>query len=229
MTDASTDPGAVAAAETADGTEIRDGAQPAAAPPETVAPLGPRQAAVMENPAADIGDASALSEAGQAASLGERPADAPTVTARELSMIAAVGAAIMIQEAIRDPSIIDLMLDKVPGGSDMKELIGILDNSPDLPASAIVKFLNTKDIQIQAAEALKATYVGLAPWVKAEGERLAAELEATRIKGTSRYEKHGREERVGAKIVDQAEKDRIARNQPGGLAIGEVSEEGKDT
>ncbi|TIL36209.1 hypothetical protein [Mesorhizobium sp.] len=137
-------------------------------------------------------------------------------TPREISLIAAAAAALTVQEAISNPNF-ETMYAYVPRGARMRDLIGILDDSPDLPAEAIVKYLDTlPDMPIEAAEALKATYVGMAPWVKAEGERIAAEEEASRPRPASRYEKHGREERVGAKIVDQAEKDRIARNQAGG-------------
>lgn len=133
-------------------------------------------------------------------------------------MIAAASAAGGVWEAVQSN------LGTLPGGERVVELFAILDESPDLPAEAIVKFLDKPDMPIEAAEAFKACYVGMAAWVKAENVRLTATPASTR---PSRYEKHGREEPVGAKIVDQAEKDRIARNQPGGqgVAIGEAAEE----
>lgn len=133
-------------------------------------------------------------------------------------MIAAIAASLVTQEAMRDPDILRVLRSQHAGDRDV-EMFAILDESPDLPPEAIIKFLDKPDMPIEAAEAFKACYVGMAAWVKAENVRLTSTPASTR---PSRYEKHGREERVGAKIVDQAEKDRIARNQAG-LAIGEAA------
>jgi hypothetical protein len=103
------------------------------------------------------------------------------------------------------------------------EIYTILDISPDIPAEALLQFM-TSDVypfRADAAEALKAAYVGLAPWVKAENARLAEEA-AARPPGKSRYEKEGRVGKVGEKVLDAEE---LARQQraTGGVAIGEAS------
>lgn len=160
---------------------------------------------------------SGVSASEERADDGDQAEENQTFTPRELAMIAAFNAGGATRAAVQDPRVFDGIFGRLPGGERVVELFAILDESPDLPAEAIVKFLDRPYMPIEAAEAFKACYVGMAAWVKAENVRLTATPASTR---PSRYEKHGREERVGAKIVDQAEKDRIARNQAG-LAIGE--------
>lgn len=91
----------------------------------------------------------------------------------------------------------------------------VLDTSPDIPASALLRFISSELFAPSepVAEALKATYCGLQPWVKAQAAKAEAEREAERLKRPSRYEKSGKEEPAGAKVVDAAEQARIQRNR----------------
>ncbi|RUV57645.1 MULTISPECIES: hypothetical protein [unclassified Mesorhizobium] len=164
-------------------------------------------------------DGDEVTEAANTPADDDQAEEKQSFTPRDLAMIAAFNAGGATRAAVKDPRVFDGIFGQLPGGERVVELFAILDESPDLPAEAIVKFLDQPDMPIEAAEAFKACYVGMAAWVKAENVRLATLPASTR---PSRYEKHGREERVGAKIVDQAEKDRIARNQAG-LAIGEAA------
>lgn len=156
----------------------------------------------------------------QPSSSDEEKALAP----RDIAMIASIAASLIVQEALRNPQMIEMLRQQHAGDRDL-EMFAVLDESPDLPADAIIKFLKRPDMPSEAVEAYKATYAGMQPWVKDQARLEAERQAAARIQRASRYEKAGREDPVGAKIVDQAEKDRIARNQPG-LAIGEIGDDG---
>lgn len=89
-------------------------------------------------------------------------------------------------------------------GARCVDLGKILDLSPDLPASAIVKHFGS-DLPIAAAEAFKAAYVGMAPWVKGEEEKALEAARQAKLAEKpdrpSRYEKTGRGQiKAGEKI-----------------------------
>jgi hypothetical protein len=105
----------------------------------------------------------------------------------------------------------------------------VLDESPDLPASAVVDFMRClygREADIVAGEALKATYVGMQPWMKAEQKRRAEHVVAlagaAASPRTSRYEKTGKVEGVGAKIYDKGEQAKIQRARDAGRSQRDV-------
>lgn len=129
------------------------------------------------------------------------PADAP-LTPRETAMLASCAA----MATLMAYSSGDIAPATVRGAEPFARggvIFDVLDASPDLPASAIGPALAEPDLPIVAAEALKATYVGLACWVQAEQARLDAAAAPRPAARPSRYEKSGREERVGAKAGDR--------------------------
>lgn len=126
-----------------------------------------------------------------------------SATPREIAIAAACHAGMGAIAAIAEPA-------SLRAPTDAKAFAGlfdILDYSPDLPASAIAKQLQRPDMPIAAAEAIRATYAGMQPWVKAEEARAAAEKEAAkRARSQPRgdaYEKSGKEERGGKVFAER--------------------------
>lgn len=90
----------------------------------------------------------------------------------------------------------------------------VLDTSPDIHHSALATFIvggEGGNACEASAEALRAAYVGLQPWVKAEEARRAAAPEPLLRKGG--YEKSGRVDQAPERIYSAAEAERIRDNR----------------
>lgn len=129
-------------------------------------------------------------------------------TPRALATWAAEVAAMAVQSAV------DGRPGDIVGMTFREGWQGVLDRSPDIPASALVTFIVDQEGAFAceaAAEALRAAYVGLQPWVKAEEARRAPPPAPLLRKG--RYEKSGRVDPAPERIYSAAERERIRRNR----------------
>lgn len=134
------------------------------------------------------------------------------LTPRQIAMVAASSASYGVFRASLEDGYASVFLQSDDADvARSLELFDILDLSPDLPASAIIEQMGDPAMPEAAAEALRAAYVGMQGWVKAEEARRAPPPAPLLRKG--RYEKSGRVDPAPERVVSPAEAERMRRNR----------------